>query len=69
MNNYEVKLINKYSSVSLLIEANNPTTALNYFFDYFKDKISEFKKYEIEITPYQNPYQNFCQDFWELRKN
>ena len=65
MNNYEVKLINKYSSVSLLIEANNPTTALNYFFDYFKDKISEFKKYEIEITP----YQNFWQDFWELRKN
>ena len=65
MNNYEVKLVDKYSSITLLVEADNPKGALSQFFEYFKDKISELNKYEVEITP----YQNFCQDFWELRKN
>ena len=60
---YEVKLINKHSSITLLVEANNPTIALNCFFEYFKDKISEVTEYEVEITPVQNI------DIWRFRKN
>ena len=60
---YEVKLIDKYSSITLFVKANNPSSALNQFFEYFRDKISEVTEYEVEITPVQNI------DIWKFRKN
>ena len=64
---YEVKLIDKYSSITLFVKANNPSSALNQFFEYFRDKINEVTEYEVEITPVQFSFSNI--DVWKFRKN
>lgn len=63
---YEVKLHDKYSTISLFVETKNQTKALEQFFDYFKDKIDNLSSYEIEIIPLEFISEL---DFLELRRN